>query len=99
MTDYSLLSFKEGLEMRRIRAAEAHAKYKSRHTAEEQSAFLRFNFMHLSISELHPQDARPHVYRLFTIASQWVFGDSLEELLDNAIDASLERARKHGAIP
>lgn len=58
--------------------------YKPKYTMEEHFAFLKRNHMHFGTE--HPQSQDPYVYCLFTEVSQDVYGDSLEECLDKAID-------------
>lgn len=60
-------------------------RYVPRRSAEEYLAFL--NRHPAMIMKLHAQDTRnPTYFTLFTEASQYVYGDTVEECIDIALD-------------
>jgi hypothetical protein len=88
-------SYEEGQRIRAEQQAVGFT-YRPRHSFTDQQSFLRDNLLCMNFHSVHPQEMNPDfAYRLFAIPCQHVYGNSLEELLDKAIDASLSE-RNHG---
>lgn len=84
-------TFEQGVKRQAERLADAHT-YRPRYPVRTYLEFMRREIGCFSITANHPQDVnRPEAYTLFTVASQHVAGDSLEELLDKAIDETMRR--------
>lgn len=69
-------------------ALEDYAKrnYMPYHSKERYVNFVKKHMRYLTIKTIHPQEPNfPYVYVLFTEASQHVYGNCLEECIDNAI--------------
>ena len=72
------------------REAERYVPY---HSPEEHARFLRANLSCIKFEAVHPQSENYRAaYCLFTVQSQHVYGNCMEELLDKAIRAASNRA-------
>lgn len=89
--DPTFVTYEEGQRLRETRKA-AGRNYQHQHALSDYADFMRANLGCMNFSEVHAQDVnRPQAYCLFTVPSQHVWGDSLYELLDNAIRAAQRR--------
>ena len=78
------VSFEEGKKLRDALEEHAKANYKPQHDCSEYLLFM--NEHTCDFDREHPQNENsPYVWRLFTIKNQFVFGDCIEECLDNAM--------------
>lgn len=86
-----LLTPEEGdaLQAERIAAA---VNYKPQHAPQEYLDFIKARSC-LKLDKNHPQQHWQRVFTLFTIPSQHVYGDSIEECLDKAIEKTERRIR------
>lgn len=80
-----MIDYQEGVRLRAARAEKAGRRYRPLHTPEQYLEFIRSQLVHFLTRQLHPQADAPEAYGLFTLVSQHVRGDCLEELLDNAM--------------
>lgn len=79
------VSFEQGRMLRR-RLGELATTYQPRRTAADYMSWMNKNNVH--VNEVGPQQSN-HPYKLcmFTVPSQHVYGDSIEQCLDQAMDA------------
>jgi len=79
------VDFKRGRMLRR-RLGELAANYRPRRTPSDYLEWMNKN--HVRVNEVGPQQRNfPYKLCMFTVASQHVYGDSLEQCLDKAMDA------------
>lgn len=87
-------SYEQGLADHALRR-EVSKGYKPKHTGAEYLAFIAEHAMCFKLEETHPQGTfvgpSDNVFRLFTEATQDVYGDSLAECLDHAMERIAER--------
>lgn len=90
--DPTFITYEEGKRLREARIA-AGRSYQHKRALSDYADFMQANLECMDFTEVHAQDVnRPQAYCLFTLPSQHVWGDSLYELLDNAIErAALRR--------
>lgn len=72
------------------------ANYQPKDSLAEQLEFVRQNLHCMNFTREHAQSEHRTVYCLFTLPSQHVYGNCLEELLDNAIEAAKETSVADG---
>lgn len=90
----SFVSYKEGEKIRGMLAKHAEYYYIPLHNPRAYIEFLKGRYV--SITEVGAQSTNhPHVWGLFTDASQHVYGDCLEECLDRAMEIANDKT-KHG---
>ena len=78
------IPYKEGGELRAQLKAHAEATYVKQHTADEYMHFINENECDFKVQ--HNQAANfPYYWRMFSVRSQHVSGDCIEECLDNAM--------------
>ena len=79
------VSFEEGEKARKALKEYAEAHYSPQHTPSEYLAFM--NEHECSFKVIHPQSENfPYYWGLFTVKSQHVHGDCIEECLDKAME-------------
>lgn len=79
------ISVQEGIKSKAKRKANAQENYHPQHTDTGYIKFIELQQV-FSINEVHGQNENhPEVYVLFTVGSQHVFGDCIQECLDKAI--------------
>ena len=85
----NFISYDEGTALRKERNLSALLNYKAKHSLEEYSHFMNKNPCDFSM--VHTQDSNIlSVWCLFTVKSQHVYGDCVEECLDKAMVAGNE---------
>lgn len=90
-----MMTYEEG---ERVRAERQARPYERQRSPEEYLKWISEHAREFHLTRVHPQDQnREQALCLFTVASQHVWGDSVEECIDNAIEAA--RARSLGWRP
>jgi len=80
----SFISYDEGEKIRRELHADAKKNYVLKHVPYDYLSFMNDNETTFDI--IHPQELNfPSYFGMFTTASQWVYGDCVEECLDKAM--------------
>jgi len=76
--------YEEGERIRKLLHEKAKREYKSKHTLEEYFKFMNENACSFNVN--HPQSQNhPWFFCLFTVKSQHVYGDCVEECLNRAM--------------
>lgn len=79
------VSYAEGESLREELEIMAKKDYKPKHHADFYLSFM--NDHECSFKRNHPQGQNfPYVWTMFSVISQHVMGDCIQECLDNAID-------------
>lgn len=80
----TFVEFEHGKTLREQLKEIAAETYVPKHSPADYFKFLNLNAA--SFSENHPQSSNhPYVWTMFTVASQHVMGDCIEECLDKAL--------------
>lgn len=78
------VSYAEGEEIRSSLKKHADEHYVRQHTAEEYMTFINGNACTFHIQHAQSQNF-PYFWGMFTVISQHVYGDCVEECLDKAM--------------
>ena len=79
------INYHEGKRIRAEQHVEAKLNYRPKHGSERYLKFMNDNTCKFSIN--HPQSINhPTYFCLFTVKSQHVYGDCVEECLDKAME-------------
>lgn len=85
--------YEEGVAIRARLHFIGRMNYNRQHLPKDYLEFLARN--ECKFDRLHAQDQRPHVWCLFTVVSQHVYGDTVEEVLDKAMEIEFQRQQKN----
>lgn len=79
------VTYEEGEKIRKQIRAWAIENYKQKYSDSEHLGFIKRNLP--SITVQHPQSTNhPYYYRLFSVCTQHIMADTIEQLLDKALD-------------
>ena len=78
-------SYEEGVKIRKQIRAWAIKNYKQKYTDTEHLGFIKRN--RISTTVQHAQSTNhPYYYGMFSICTQHIMADTMEQLLDKALD-------------
>ena len=78
-------SYEEGVKIRKEIREWAIKNYKQKYTDIEHIGFIKRN--RISTTVQHPQSTNhPYYYGMFSVCTQHIMADTMEELLDKALD-------------
>jgi pimeloyl-CoA synthetase len=81
------IDYDKGKEVRKTIRDYQIKTYKQKYTDSDHMDFIKRNANGLSIKVQHPQSGNhPYYYGLFTIITQHIMADTVEELYDKAIE-------------
>ena len=80
----NFIDYDEGKRIRKELHEEAKNTYIPKHTSDHYMSFMNSNPCTFVVCHAQSEN-HPWYYSLFTVSSQWVYGDVIEECLDNAI--------------
>ena len=89
------VTYQRGARIRSELELRARSDYQMHLSDDEYFAFLRRN--EHEFCRVHPQCTNHlEAFKLFTVKSQWVYGDCLEECLDQAMENGSSSREKDG---